>query len=242
MNTDVIDGERPVYPGHGLVVALFIMKAFESPAAALARTRYGWSECVGSSDVPGAGDGAYAGARIVRMLADGRTADACVAEANRGWRGLVGPGTGNLEDAFVPGQEQADRFEQRFREMSETWLRGVALGLVDRLTGELDAYVSNRTNGAVSIGLRLRQALGGVRQVVAKNTLGERHVLWELEISERGYPVTFHGPEMHASVSCFAAVDVEAVFAEAASSKIVEREVAALADQRGFAPQTPGAQ
>lgn len=117
-----------VYPGHGIVVALFIMRAFPCASAALQKSEHGWPECVGASDVPGAGDGAYAGADLIRRLQAAiknpdsvDTIDSCIALALSEWRRRVGPGTGNHEDQYTPGVAQAEQLLPLFRQSVDSW-------------------------------------------------------------------------------------------------------------------------
>lgn len=127
MTTDLtrkVCGGHPVYPGHALAVALCIMHAFETPADALAKSEHGWPEALSCSDIPGAGDGAYAGVGFIRRLLDGQHIDTVVEWSREEWRRRVGPQTSNCVGAFGPGQEQADALEPKVRARAEAWLRG----------------------------------------------------------------------------------------------------------------------
>lgn len=114
-------GERAVYPGHGMVVAMYIMDAFQCAEDALSPSKHGWPEAVGSGAVPGAGDGAYRGVDVIRALMAGVSPEVCIERADEAWRHGVGPG--NLgEDVYQKGQQQADRYRAAFVEQATAWL------------------------------------------------------------------------------------------------------------------------
>jgi len=119
----ILDRTHYVYPGHALVVAYVIMHVFEDAEAALAPSPHGtWCQAVGHHTVPGAGDGAHAGALAIAKLRDGSSPREVVQWARQEWRRRVGPGTGNHEETYEPGQRQADEFEARFLEKVRVWL------------------------------------------------------------------------------------------------------------------------
>lgn len=121
VSTLSILGEHAVYPGHALVVAYVIMHVFPDVDSALEDTKHGWSAAVGNGTVPGAGDGAYAGAAVIEMLRQGHTPEEAAEWAQEEWRRRVGPGSGNHERMFQPGVEQAERFIDKFVSKARTW-------------------------------------------------------------------------------------------------------------------------
>lgn len=119
---DLSNLPHPEYPGHALLVALYIMRAYPSAKLALAETTHGWPDCVGCIDVPGAGDGAYAGSRLIRKIQKEPAAlDAHITWSREEWKGRVGPKTGNHEYSYEPGQLQADSLEELFRAAVAHW-------------------------------------------------------------------------------------------------------------------------
>jgi hypothetical protein len=123
---NILDGQFAVYPGHPLVVAWVIMNVYDTPDEALAMTKHGWCEAVGSNDIPGAGDGAGNGARVCRKIRDGMSGEDAADLAEELWTRMVGPGTGNHEKYYEPGREQAAAFRERFVEKAETWGRKIS--------------------------------------------------------------------------------------------------------------------
>ncbi len=117
--------EPIVYPGHALVVAMYIMRSFKNASSALASIPdLHFPECVGSSEVHGAGDGAYAGAKVIRQLQQDHSKAGILQSilwSQEEWCRRVGPKTGNHEDHFEPGKEQAERLENLFRTMVYQW-------------------------------------------------------------------------------------------------------------------------
>lgn len=126
---ELLDGEQAVYPGHPLTVAYVIMSVFPGPEEALAPSKHGhWSVCVGCADVPGAGDGANAGADVCQMLADGKAPEDAAKFADDTWLRMVNPEGSNHPSAWKPGQEQADKFRDRFLELAKVWGKDVDKG------------------------------------------------------------------------------------------------------------------
>jgi hypothetical protein len=133
--------------------------------------------------------------------------------------------------------------------------------VVEELVEELHAAVSARTGGVIRVelasesrardfGLTLGEFLGfpnpprlgrdaedvQVRRfVVARTTSLAARALWEIEFSERGYPITIRGPETNASTTCYAEEDVREQFLIAASHTRVGRKLAALLAEAGAA-------
>lgn len=113
---------HPVYPGHPLVLALYAMREYPSAREALAPTEHGWPELVGNSAIPGAGDGAYAAASLLRAIWENRVPiQTAHAVAHGQWTRMVGPGTGNHEKAYEPGVEQAKELRELFEETARNW-------------------------------------------------------------------------------------------------------------------------
>jgi len=111
-----------VYPGHPLVVALYAMREYPSAREALARTEHGWPEMVGNSAIPGAGDGAHAGARLLRGIWENRVPIQTAHQVAHGiWAAMVGPGSGNHEAKYEPGLKQAEELRELFEETAREW-------------------------------------------------------------------------------------------------------------------------
>lgn len=113
---------HPVYPGHPLVLALYAMREYPSARAALAPTEHGWPALVGNSAIPGAGDGAHAAARLLRQMWENRVPHQTAHQVAHGmWTGMVGPRSGNHEDAYEPGVKQAEELHDLFVETARNW-------------------------------------------------------------------------------------------------------------------------
>jgi hypothetical protein len=139
-----------------------------------------------------------------------------------------------------------------------------ALAVVRGLVDELDQAVAARTGGAIHVeaatesrardfGLTLGEFLGLAgpprlghdqedaqvrRFVVARTSTRAARALWEIEFSERGYPITIRGPETNASTTsttCYSEEDVREQFLAAASHTRVGRKLAALEAEVGAA-------
>lgn len=113
-----ITGVWPVYPGHPLVVATAIMRLYPSFEEANKPTKHGWSEALGNSDVPGAGDHVGAAMRVLEMGAQGQSIEEMVAHASNYWvQGRAGGHVDNVE----AGKQQAVKIEAAFRDMANRW-------------------------------------------------------------------------------------------------------------------------
>lgn len=107
-----------VYPGHPLVLALLIMRAFPDYAAANAPTEHGWCQALADSRIPGAGDHVGAAMRTLAVGHQGGTIDQMVEYANDYWsRGKAGGHLGNVE----AGAAQAQALEPVFRDVAAAW-------------------------------------------------------------------------------------------------------------------------
>jgi len=117
---------NPVYPGHAVTVAYFIVHAFDTCHEALGITKHQYSRAVGSMNVPGAGDGAQAGDSLLRKLAGGIPFDDAMEWARQEWarRCSQYEGTPNWEKHHL-GQAQADEIEPQLRKLEAWWLNPV---------------------------------------------------------------------------------------------------------------------
>jgi hypothetical protein len=113
-------GEYPIYPGHPLMIALFIFRSYPSASKALAPTQHNTYDALGCCEVPGAGDACHTACRMVKMIRDGDLSIEDAPEwANEAWKRFVnGPNFGNHQQ---PGLEQAARFREKFLEMANEW-------------------------------------------------------------------------------------------------------------------------
>lgn len=107
-----------VYPGHPLVLATIIMEIYGSFDEANAPTGHGWCEALADHRIPGAGDHVGAAVRTLAIGAKGGTADEMIAYANRYWS--EGNAGGHLKNV-VAGQQQAEAFVARFRDLAGVW-------------------------------------------------------------------------------------------------------------------------
>lgn len=113
-----VTGDWPVYPGHPLVLATAIMNVFPDFAAANKPTQHGWCEALADSRIPGAGDHVGAAMRVLKLGAEGASADAMVESARDYWdRGNAGGHIKNVQ----AGQEQSRAVEPHFRELARAW-------------------------------------------------------------------------------------------------------------------------
>lgn len=113
-----LTGDWPVYPGHPLVLATAIMEVFPSFDAAHRKTEHGWCEALGDSRIPGAGDHVGAAMRVLKLGAEGRSADDMIDFARDYWdRGNAGGHHKNLE----AGRAQAKAAESHFRDLAKVW-------------------------------------------------------------------------------------------------------------------------
>lgn len=113
-----------VYPGHPVVVALCIMRAFPSLDEALAKSTHSDSPRALTSDaVPGAGSNVWGALDLLREIQNqGWSPDQAFDRARERWIRDTGPGTGNHENMHGPGQEQAEAWREAFIEKLSTWL------------------------------------------------------------------------------------------------------------------------
>lgn len=113
-----LTGDWPVYPGHPLVLATVVMEVFPSFEAANRQTEHGWCEALADSRIPGASCHVYAAMRLLKLGADGRSADDMIEFARDYWdRGSAGGHHKNVE----AGQVQAKATAHRFRELAKAW-------------------------------------------------------------------------------------------------------------------------
>lgn len=111
-------GEVPLYPGHGVPLAILAMTIFADAKEALARTKYGCPALHEHPLIPGSGDGVYAASTIIRKLSQGQSPQECVSWANREWTHRCGLDP-RPQDQSV--QDQADRLTPLFLEKARTW-------------------------------------------------------------------------------------------------------------------------
>lgn len=108
-------GEPMVYPGHALVFAYLALVKYGEPAKAIERAPGSeYPRCVADPDLPGAGDGAWAGHDLLLDLLDGRTPSDLVHTAAVEWQHRCGPGTSSHERYFAEGCAQAARIRDAF--------------------------------------------------------------------------------------------------------------------------------
>lgn len=113
---------RPVYPGHGMMVALYAMILYEGAKEALKPTSCNPYSILGNSMIPGSGDGAYAGVDVIGKVAKGEMSVIEALEwADENWKHRVGPGSGNQEDRYEDGQKQAQEMREVFLYVASHW-------------------------------------------------------------------------------------------------------------------------
>lgn len=118
-----------IYPGHPLVVAYCVLKVFPSAKAALAPSfdketsrPHGWSAMIGCGSIPGSGDAAYNGERVLAAIWTGRMIiEQAIVYADELWRSSVGPGSGNHELSYEPGLAEAQQYKAEFRTLAAAW-------------------------------------------------------------------------------------------------------------------------
>lgn len=108
---------NPVYPGHGITVAYFIVHVFSLPDEAFGPAQlFGCSRAVASLYVPGAGCGACAGVDVLHRLWNGDDWDEVMADADDNWRRR------NLNPTRLKrGQDQADSLRKQLKEHQSWW-------------------------------------------------------------------------------------------------------------------------
>lgn len=115
--------EGAVYPGHPNALALIIMEKYTSYAAATEKEEgKQYSPALCDDDIPGAGGNVYSALDLLAMMLKVGPEEA-FAHGNQMWVRMVGPGTGNIEKAFEPGQAQVDRIADVFLEKARSWDR-----------------------------------------------------------------------------------------------------------------------
>lgn len=111
---------RPVYPGHPLVIALHIMRAYPSYEAANAPTEEGWCAAVGDVRIRGSGDHVTAAMHLLGLGRAGASVDDMIEAADTYWRyGRAGGHEGSVE----PGIAQAELLVDQFRNVARAWLQ-----------------------------------------------------------------------------------------------------------------------
>jgi len=117
-----------IYPGHPIVIALHIMKAFKSAKAALLNAEdpvCGRDQfpCLSSSLVPGGGNAVFEAAKMLKDMWTGYLSIHGVRhQAGMAWNSLNGAGPGSGHEAnFERGKEQADECWDAFNEAVGMW-------------------------------------------------------------------------------------------------------------------------
>lgn len=113
-------GDWPVYPGHPLVLASLIMRAFSSFSDANEPTGHGWCAALGDSRIPGAGDHVGAAMRTLELGSRGADAGEMIAYAARYWE--AGQAGGHFKNVAA-GKAQAERIEPHFRAITAQWFK-----------------------------------------------------------------------------------------------------------------------
>ncbi|MHD0644450.1 hypothetical protein ACYPKM_02285 [Pseudomonas aeruginosa] len=113
-----LTGQPIVYPGHPLVLAYLVMRAFSSFSVANGKEPGSDYHRALTSSIPGAGDHMHAAVRALALGDSGNSIDDMVAFAYDYWnRGNAGGHTGNVS----AGITQAVAIESAFRELAATW-------------------------------------------------------------------------------------------------------------------------
>lgn len=118
---ELLDREGLVYPGHPCVIAYMILKKYESYEKAIERSPgAGYPMALVDGDISGAGGNVYAALDILKAIVE-KGPEEAFSQGEAAWERCVGPGTGNIESAFIPGQEQAEKFRERFMNAAAMW-------------------------------------------------------------------------------------------------------------------------
>jgi len=102
-------------------MACYAMMSFNSAEKALESTDEGWAALVGSADVPGAGDCAYAAADVLRKIAQGCEVDEAIGWADGWWERCITGQSPSYDDVLQPGLNQAIAMKPKFRELVAAW-------------------------------------------------------------------------------------------------------------------------
>lgn len=118
LERDLLGSEGYVYPGHAVTIALFIIHAFDSLEAAVAKGRE-FPGALESNAIPGAGGNVHSALTLLRRLKDGMEWSLAIKGADDTWASCDGQfGT----DRWRQGQEQADRLKPALRDRVGAWL------------------------------------------------------------------------------------------------------------------------
>jgi hypothetical protein len=109
------------YPGHPNALALLIMEKYPSYAAA-SQVEKGkqYAPALVDEDIPGAGGNVHQALDLLEIMLKVGPHEA-FERGNKLWVRMVGPGTGNIEKAFEPGQAQVNLIESVFLEKARFW-------------------------------------------------------------------------------------------------------------------------
>jgi len=110
--------ESPVYPGHPLVIATYIMTRFKSIDEAIAPTGRGFAAALADSAIPGSGCHVNAAIETLKRGRGGQSIDAMIEFANTYW---THGRAGGHEKNVAAGEDQAKRFEGLFRDRAAAW-------------------------------------------------------------------------------------------------------------------------
>lgn len=112
------NGSWPVYPGHPITVAWYIVNKYGSFEEANKNTKHGWPRALGDNDIPGAGGEVYMALDFLNKLVDGATWEDVVAWADHHWRDYKAGGHGRK---VAPGQTQANYVKPLLKAKSSWW-------------------------------------------------------------------------------------------------------------------------
>lgn len=115
-------GEELVFPGHPLVLAVFVMKYF--PSFEMAVDPKGAQQYLAAlvSPIPGAGGQIHEALQFLEYIKKGvLTSDEVVIAANKAWAACDGIKVKNPKK-FKAGQDQANKLEPEFLELVRTWI------------------------------------------------------------------------------------------------------------------------
>lgn len=118
------NGSWPVYPGHPLTVAWFIVNKYPSFDVANATCPgHQFSNALGDNDIPGAGCAVTTAMHFLKKLVDGEPWEKVVAWADNAWRSGKAGGHGRK---VAPGLAQANALKPHLKAKSSWWERPVA--------------------------------------------------------------------------------------------------------------------
>ena len=115
----IMNGEDYVYPGHPLVIGLYIMEAFPDIEDAMSEDGPNamFKKALQSSTVPGAGGAVSSALNVLQLMKDNiLSVEKGIELTRKSWASQSFPA--NVED----GQLQADRFESIYVEKAKQWL------------------------------------------------------------------------------------------------------------------------